>query len=88
MASTGKADHKHRLVDARVLDGSHRAAQDCLKALSRFLTPMRARENMHVAAQGDHGVAGPFLVLKPSGEPGSRSLHPPIRRDHDALSCR
>jgi hypothetical protein len=44
MSPARKADNEHRLVDARKLDGSHRAAQDCLKALSQFLAPVRARE--------------------------------------------
>jgi hypothetical protein len=43
MAATGKADDEHRLVDAWVLDGSHRAAQDRLKAPGQFLAPVRAK---------------------------------------------
>ena len=38
------------------LDGPHRAAQDRRKALNQFLAPVRAREDMHVAAECDHGV--------------------------------
>jgi hypothetical protein len=59
MSPAGKADNGHRLADARKLDGSHRAAQDYLKALSQFLAPVRAREDMHVAAERDHDVLDP-----------------------------
>jgi hypothetical protein len=50
MSPAGKADHEHRLVDARELDGAHRAAQGRLEALGEFGAPVRAREDMHVAA--------------------------------------
>ena len=43
MPAAGKTDHEHRLVDARELDGPHRAAQERLKALSQFLAPVCAR---------------------------------------------
>jgi hypothetical protein len=46
----GKADHEHRLVDAREFDGAHRAAQGRLEALREFGAPVRAREDMHVVA--------------------------------------
>ena len=50
MSPAGKADHEHRLVDAREFDGAHRAAQGRLEALGEFGAPVRAREDMHVAA--------------------------------------
>src|SRR5215472_10007509 len=59
MPSPRKADHEHRLVDARKVDGSHRATQHRLKAPSQFPAPVRAREDMHVAAKSDHDVTGP-----------------------------
>ena len=60
MPSPGKADHEHRLVDARKVDGPHRATQHRLKAPSQFPAPVRAREDMRVAAKSDHDVTGPF----------------------------
>lgn len=56
MSAAGKADNEHRLADARPLHGPHRAAQEGLKALSQFPAPMRAREDVHVAAQSDHDL--------------------------------
>ena len=58
MSPAGKADHEHRLVGAGKLNGPYGAAQDRLKALSQFGAPVRAREDMHIAAQSDHDVAG------------------------------
>jgi len=58
MSPAGKGDDKHRLIDARKLDGPYRAAQNRLKALGQFPAPVRARENMHIAAQSDHDIAG------------------------------
>jgi hypothetical protein len=49
ISPAGKADHEHRLVDAREFDGAHRAAQGRLKALREFGSPVRG-EDMHVAA--------------------------------------
>src|SRR5271165_6111749 len=55
MSSAREADYEHRLIDTRELNGPHRAAQDCLKALSQFLAPVRTREDMYIAAKSDHG---------------------------------
>ena len=63
MSPTGKADNEHRLIDARKLDGPYRAAQDRLKAAGQFPAPVRAREDMDIAAKSDHDVAGPFLPI-------------------------
>jgi len=60
MSPAGKADHQHRLIDARKLHGPDRAAQDRLKAAGQFPAPMRPREDMHIAAKSDHDVARPF----------------------------
>src|SRR6266581_6743818 len=50
MASAGKADDKHWLVDARMLNGPHRAAAEGgLKAPGQFLAPVRAGEDVNVA---------------------------------------
>jgi hypothetical protein len=39
------------------LDRPHRAAaNDDLKAAGQLLAPVRAREDMHVAAESDHGL--------------------------------
>jgi hypothetical protein len=54
MSPAGKADNEHRLIDARKLNGPYRAAQDRLKALSQFPAPVRAHEDMHIAAKSDH----------------------------------
>src|SRR5690349_10143666 len=82
MSSPGKADHEHRLVDARKVDSPHRAIQHRLKAPSQFPTPMRAREDMHVAAKSDHDVTGPPRpILEPSGAHCCESLHPPTSPD-------
>lgn len=59
MSAAGETDNEHWLVDARELDGPHRAAQERLKAVSQFLAPVRAREDMHVAAESDHDLADP-----------------------------
>jgi len=64
MSPTGKADNEHRLIDARKLNGPYRTAQDRLEALSQFPATMRAREDMHVAAESDHDVAGPFSPVR------------------------
>ena len=62
VSPAGKAGNEHRLIDAGKFDGPYWAAQDRLKALSQFAAPVRAREDMHVAAKRDH-VAGPFLPI-------------------------
>ncbi len=72
----GKADDEHRLADARELDRPRRAAaNDGLKSPGQLLAPVRAREDMHVAAESDHDLAGPFLLIS---KPGSGQL--PSRR--------
>ena len=38
-----------------------------LKALGQFLAPVRAREDMHVAAESDHDLVGPFLPIPSQG---------------------
>jgi hypothetical protein len=60
--ATGKADHEHRLVDAWELDRPHwAAATDGLKTSGQFLAPVRAREDVHVAAESDHDLAVPYF---------------------------
>ena len=83
MSPAGKADNEHRLIDARELDGPYRASQDRLKALRQFLAPVRAREDMHIAAKRDHDVAGLPADLERSAEYCSPELHP-TRLGHDA----
>jgi hypothetical protein len=61
MSPAGKADYERRLIDAREPDGPYRAAQDRLKALSQFRAPVRAREDMHIAAKSDHDLACPSM---------------------------
>ncbi len=76
MPAAGKADDEHRLADARELDRPRRAAaNDGLKSPGQLLAPVRAREDMHVAAESDHDLAGPFLLIS---KPGSGQL--PSRR--------
>jgi len=58
MSPAGKTDNEHGLIESRQLNGPYRAAQDCLKALSQFSAPVRACEDVHIAAQSDHDVAG------------------------------
>ena len=65
-----------------------RLPKDRLKALSHFPAPVRAHEDMHVAAKSDH-VAG--LSCRSRSHPQSTTpqpLHPPARPGHDVLSCR
>src|SRR5215471_2189867 len=69
MPATRKADNKHGLVDARMLDGPHRAAPEGgLKAPGQILAPVRAREDVRVAAESDHDLPGP------SAHPGAGQL--------------
>ena len=71
------------------LDGPYGAAQDRLKALGQFGAPVRAREDMHIAAQSDHDVAG--LSCRSRSHPQSTApqpLHPPTRPGQDVLSSR
>jgi hypothetical protein len=66
MPSAGKADDQHGLADARPLNGPHRAAaQGGLKAPGQLLAPVRAREDVHVAAKSDHVLAGLLLSFGP-----------------------
>jgi len=58
MTAAGEADNEHRLIDAGQLGGSYRVAQDRLEAAGQFATPVRAREDMYIAAKVDHDVAG------------------------------
>lgn len=75
MTAAGKAHNEHRLGDARPLDCPHRATQERLKALSQFFAPVRAREDMRVAAESDHDPTGPSRrFLGPAG------AHPLTRR--------
>ena len=53
MSPAGKADNEHRLVDAQKLNGPYRAPQDRLKALRQLPAPVRAREDVHIAAKSD-----------------------------------
>lgn len=85
MSPAGKADNEHRLIDARKLDGPYRAAQDRLEALSQFPAPVRAHEDMHIAAKSDHDVAGPFL---PTSEPSAEHCSPAVTFSHKAKSRR
>jgi hypothetical protein len=66
MSAARKTDHQHGLFDSRELCSPYRTAQDRLKALSQFPAPVRAREDMHIAAKTDHDVAGPFLPIPES----------------------
>jgi hypothetical protein len=75
MSPAGKANNKHRLTDARKLKSPYRAAHDRLNALGQFSAPVRAREDMHIAAKGDHDVGRPFLpILEPFAEHCSPAL--------------
>jgi hypothetical protein len=89
MSPTGKADNEHRLIDARKLNGPYRTAQDRPKALSQLPAPVRAREDMHIAAKSDHDVTG--LSCRYWSHPQNtapQQLHPPTRPNHGVLSCR
>jgi hypothetical protein len=58
VSSTGKPDQEHRLLNPGMLDGSNRpTSEHGLKAPGQLLTPMRAGEDMHVAAESDHNLA-------------------------------
>ena len=83
MSPAGKADNEHRLIDAGKLNGPYGAAQDRLKALSQFPAPVRAREDMHIAAQSDHDVAG--LSCR-SPEPSAERCSPAATSSHKARS--
>src|SRR5690349_12739767 len=83
MSPAGKADHEHRLIDAGKLNGPYEAAQDRLKALGQFGAPVRAREDMHVAAKSDHDVAG--LSCRSRG-PSAERCSPAAPSSHEARS--
>ena len=87
MPAAGKTDNKHRLIDARELDGPHRAAQERLKALSQFLAPVRASEDMHVAAKSDHDLPTLPADLGANRSSAPQPSHPPTRPDHDVRFC-
>jgi len=85
MSPAGKADNQHRLIDARKLNGPYRAAQDRLKAVDQFPAPVWPREDMHIAAKGDHDVADPFL---PISESSAEHCSPAVTSSHEARSRR
>lgn len=67
MPAAGKTDDEHRLIDARELDGPHRAAQERLKALSQFLAPVCARRYARCCQERPRR-SRPFLpILEPTG---------------------
>jgi hypothetical protein len=69
MSATGKADHEHRLIDAREINGPYRAAQNHLEAPSSSSRRCGPARKMHIAAESDHDVTGPFCwPPEPSAE--------------------
>jgi len=61
---------------ARKINGPHHAAQDRLEALSQFATPVRAYEDMHIAAKSDHDVAAlPFPIWSHPQDTARQLLH-------------
>lgn len=79
MPAAGKADNEHRLVDPRELDRPHRAAaNDGLKAPGQLLAPVRAREDVHVAAKSDNDLVGPSCRFRSQAADSSPAVDPPI----------
>src|SRR5215468_10891407 len=61
MPATGKADDEHGPVDAGILTRPCWAApQGGLKAPGQFFPPVWPREDVHVVAESDHDLVGPF----------------------------
>src|SRR5207245_228660 len=80
MPSAGKPDQQHRQVHPGMLDGDYRpAAEHGLKAPGQLLAPMRAGEDMHIAAKSDHDPACPSsdcpLAAAPRARPDCVWLH-------------
>jgi hypothetical protein len=75
MAPAGEPDEEHRLVHSGILDGGRRpAAEDGFKAPGQLLAPMRAGEDMHIAAKSDHDLVCP---LSSDGQVSSRLIPVP-----------
>src|SRR5215813_5944255 len=89
--ATGKADDEHGPVDAGILNRPCWAApQGGLKAPGQFFPPVWPREDVHVVAESDHDLAGPFCRSgrQPRMAPTVRSCYKTSTTSgHAAAAC-